>query len=402
MKVINKSKHRYPEKVAVVGSGPAGLACAYHLAIRGYPVTIFESEKIPGGMMTLGIPKYRLPRDVIQNDIQRIKNIGVRIKTGITVGKDITFDQLKRQGFQAIYLAVGAWKEVPLKIEGSNLQGILSSLSFLKQVNLNGIGKKSISLAGKKVAVIGGGNAAIDAARTAIRLGAEEVKIIYRRAKEDMPAIPDEISEAEQEGVTFHFYLNPISIKGESGKVTQIQCVKMRPGEFDLSGRRKPIATEEIISFPVDLVISAIGAQPDVDNLAKTIGLTVDETGCIKINPRTFETNIPGVFAGGDVVRSAGTVIEAISDGEQGAISIARYLRKENLVENRFVIKGERKEVAYFDPAAEVKECYRPSYGKIAIQNRKNNFNEVIRGYTRAAAMFEANRCLRCDRKENK
>ncbi|MFB3895331.1 MAG: FAD-dependent oxidoreductase [bacterium] len=402
LKVINKSKDTYPEKVAVVGSGPTGLACAYHLATRGYPVTIFESEKVAGGMMTLGIPEYRLPRDVVKKDIQRIQDTGVKIKTGITVGKDISINQLKKQGYKAIYLGISSWKEVPLKIQGNELDGVIGSLSFLKQVNINSNGKKKMSLAGKKVAVIGGGNAAMDAARTALRLGALEVNVVYRRTKEDMPAIVDEIIDAEKEGVKFHFFLNPLSIKGKNGKVTHLQCLKMKAGEFDLSGRRKSIPDNETVSFAVDLVIAAIGAQPDSSKLKKAVGLNVNEGGSIEINPRTYLTNIPGVFAGGDVVRSAGTVVEAMADGEQGAISIDRYLRGQDLLKDRFIIKGDRKEVAYIDPAAEVKETHRPTHISIAIPKRKNNFNEVEQGYVRAAAMFEANRCFRCDRKESK
>ncbi|MDD5131894.1 MAG: FAD-dependent oxidoreductase [bacterium] len=410
VKIEKYTGKQLKEKVAVIGSGPAGLSCAYQLAKRGYQVTVFEADRKPGGMLTLGIPEYRLPKEVVKREIKRITDLGVKIKTNTALGKEISLKKLKDQGFKVVYLAIGAWKEAALGIPGTELVGFLGSLNFLKDYNSERIkkmhgayalmkGKSKIVFTGKKVAVIGGGNAAMDVARTCRRLGADEVHVIYRRTKDAMPAIPEEVEEAEKEGVKFHFLLIPTTIKGQDNQVVSLECAYTRPGEFDLSGRRKPLATEEVFSLPVDIVISAIGGKPDIPEAVKK-ELGIKDTGALSVDRETLATNVPGVFAGGDLVSGGATVIEAIADGEKAAISIERSFKGEDLRKNRYVIKGQRRIVSDFDPSAEIKEKNRPQQAKVSMVKRLQAFTEVELGYSKKQALEEANRCLRCDRKE--
>ncbi len=404
-----KGKQR-TEKVAVIGSGPSGLACAYHLARRGYQPVVFESEQVVGGMLSLGIPEYRLPKDIVERDIKRIVKAGVKIKTGITFGKDITFSELKDKGFKAVYLSIGAWKESRLDIPGIDLLGFLGSLSFLKDYNCEKIkkiggnytiikGDNRIVVTGKRVAVIGGGSAAMDVARSCLRLGAAEVHVVYRRTKDAMPAIPEEVVEGEREGVKFHFLLIPNAIRGEDGRITELECLHTRPGEFDLSGRRKPVSTGEKFVLPVDIVISAIGGKPE--KLAFSgVSLAANDNGTVKTDKYSLATSLDGVFAGGDLVSGGGTVIESVADGERAAISIERYLTGADMQMDRFVIKGERKVVDYIDPLKEVKPKSRVSHAKLSMNKRLQAFTEVELGYAKSQACDEADRCLRCDRKE--
>jgi NADH-quinone oxidoreductase subunit F len=400
--------------VAIIGSGPAGLSAAYHLAKRGYQVTVYESEKVAGGMLTLGIPEYRLPKDIVDRDIKRLMSAGVKIKTGVHFGRDISLKELKDKGFQAVFLAIGAWKEVPLKIHGTDLFGFMGSLSFLKNYNTEKIVKikgvysivideeHNMPVTGQRVAVIGGGNAAMDVARTCLRLGASEVHVIYRRHKSDMPAIPEEVHECEKEGAKLHFLLVPNNIKGKFGKIQELECLHTKPGEFDATGRRKPVPTEEKFVLPVDIIISAIGGKPNCAELSKD-KLIMTDWDTVSVDKRTLATNIPWVFAGGDVVTGGGTVIESVADGEKAAISIDRYLqgkRGDELFKDRFVVKGERKVVSYIDPAKEVKEKARIKHAKLTMEKRLQAFTEVELGYTKSQAMEECDRCLRCDKKE--
>ncbi|MCX5713291.1 MAG: FAD-dependent oxidoreductase, partial [Candidatus Omnitrophica bacterium] len=316
----------------------------------------------------------------------------------------------RKKGFKSFYLAVGAWKETELKIPGTNLTGFMGSLSFLKDYNAQRIkkvrgmyctikGKEQIVFTGKKIAVVGGGSAAMDVARTCVRLGAYQVHVIYRRTKDAMPAIPEEVHEAEKEGVKFHFLLIPTAIKGENGRVSVIECFYTQPGEFDSSARRQPVATDKKFILPVDIIISAIGGKPILPkDLSKELIFT--DRGTLSVDPVSLQTNIKDIFAGGDMVTGGSTVIDSIAQGEKAAISIDRFLRGKDLYKERFVIKGERKEVSYIDPSVEVKTEHRPIQAKLSMGKRLQAFGEVELGYSKSQAVFEANRCLRCDRKE--
>jgi NADPH-dependent glutamate synthase beta subunit-like oxidoreductase len=309
------------KKVAIIGSGPAGLTVASELAKKGHRVTVFEALHEPGGMLRKCIPEYRLPKQVLQKDIQFIKDLGVEIKSDVAIGKNLSFDALKREENKAIFIGVGAHKSQNLKIESGDLKGVINALDFLWNVNC---GEKTEI--GKSVAVIGGGNVAIDAAKTALRLGADEAIILYRRSREEMPANPWEIKEAEDEGVKIEFLVAPKKISGENGRVSGIECVRMQLGEPDESGRKKPIPIEgSAFTQKVDMVILAIGEAPDLEFLPKEIELNDD--GTIWVNPITMETSMQGVFAGGDAVTGPTTVIEAICAGKRAAESIEDYLK---------------------------------------------------------------------------
>jgi len=316
-----KASKNLGRKIAVIGSGPAGLTVAYELARKGHKVTIFEALPEPGGMLRKCIPEYRLPKQVLAKEVQFIKDLGVEIKTGVTVGKDLSFDDLSKEGFKAIFIGSGAHKSQKLKIEGGDLKGVVHALDFLWSVNC---GEKMEI--GKNVVVIGGGNVAVDAAKTALRLGANEVTILYRRSIEEMPANPWEVKEAENDGVKIEFLVAPKKILGENGKVSAVECVRMQLGEPDESGRRKPIPIEgSEFTRETDMVILAIGETPDLEFLPKEVELNEDST--VWVNPITMETNLQGVFAGGDTVTGPATVIEAIRAGKCAAESIENYLK---------------------------------------------------------------------------
>ena len=309
-------------RVAVIGSGPAGLTAAYELAEKGFPVTVFESMPKPGGMLQKCLPAYRLPKDVLDAEIEHVKDLGIQFRTNTTVGKDLTIEKLRQEGFKAIFIATGAHKSRELNVEGCNLEGVMHALEFLKEAN---IGKAKV---GEKVVVIGGGNVAVDAARTALRMRAKEVAIFYRRSREEMPANSWEVREAEIEGVKIQFLVSPQKILGKDGRVTALECIKMSLGELDESGRRAPLPVEgSEFRVESEMIILAIGEMPDLTFLPKEIEIT--ETGTIAVDPFTMETSVPGVFAGGDVVSGPATVVEAIVAGKRAASSIERYLKGE-------------------------------------------------------------------------
>jgi NADPH-dependent glutamate synthase beta subunit-like oxidoreductase len=308
-------------KIAVIGSGPAGLTVAYELARKRYKVTIFETLPEPGGMLRKCIPEYRLPKQVLTKEIQLLKNLGVKIKTSITIGKDLNFEDLWKEGYKAIFVGVGAHKSQELRIESGDLKGIMHALDFLWIVNSG----EKVEI-GKNVAVIGGGNVAMDAAKTVLRNGAKKVTILYRRSREEMPANPWETKEAEDEGVRIEFLVAPKRVLGKDGKVSAIECVRMQLGELDASGRRKPIPIEgSEFTKEADMVILAIGEVPDLKFLPNDIEL--NEDGTVWVNPITMETSLQGVFAGGDAVTGPASVIEAIRAGKRAAESIENYLK---------------------------------------------------------------------------
>jgi heterodisulfide reductase subunit A len=308
-------------KTAIIGSGPAGLTVAYELSRKGHPVTVFETLPELGGMLRKGIPEYRLSKQVLAKEIRFIKDIGVEAKTGVEIGKDLCFDGLKKEGYRAIFIGVGAHKSQNLKVEGQDLEGVVHALDFLWDSNF---GKKT--KIGKNVVVIGGGNVAVDAARTALCLGASEATILYRRSKEEMPANLWEAKEAEGQGVKIEFLVSPKKILGEKGKVCAIECIRTQLGEPDETGRRKAVPIEgSEFKREADMVILAIGEAPDLRFLPKDVDLNEDGTVCV--NPVTMETSLQGVFAGGDAVTGPASVIEAIRDGKRAAVSIENYLK---------------------------------------------------------------------------
>jgi len=309
------------EKIAVIGSGPAGLTVAYELAKKGHNVTIFEALPEPGGMLRKCIPEYRLPKKVLAKEIQLIKDLGVKIKTSIAIGKNLNFVDLRKEGYKTIFIGSGAHKSQELKIEGGDLKGVVHALDFLWSVNCG----EKVEVE-KNVVVIGGGNVAMDASKTALRFGAAEVTILYRRSREEMPANPWEVKEAEDEGVKIEFLAAPKKILEENGKVSAIECVHMQLGEPDESGRRKPTPIEgSEFTRETNMVILAIGETPNLEFLPKEIEL--NEDGTVWVNPITMETSLSGVFAGGDAVTGPASVIEAIRAGKRAAESIENYLK---------------------------------------------------------------------------
>ena len=319
-KMLNQTGKPYPEKIAVIGAGPAGLSCAYYLAVKGYPVTVFEKEKLLGGMLTLGIPSFRLDRDVVNAEINILRELGVEFKTGVQVGKDVTIQQLRQEGFKAFYLGIGASKGMAVGCKGDDLPGVFTGIDFLKAVNLGE--KPGI---GNNVAVIGGGNVAIDVARTAVRLGAKSVTIVYRRGRDEMPAADDEIAEAEEEGVKFMFLASPVEICGK-GKAQELKVELMELGEADAKGRRKPAGTGKFQSVPVSSVISAIGQLVDMGGIDAGTNMQFSRKGTVYVDSLSYQTGEPDIFAGGDVVTGPRFAIDAIAAGKEGAISIHRFV----------------------------------------------------------------------------
>jgi NADH-quinone oxidoreductase subunit F len=325
------------KKVAVIGAGPAGLTAAYELAKKGYPVTVFEASQHAGGMLRKCIPEFRLPKNTVDAEIEQIKRTGVEIQTETTLGRDLSFGDLWQKGYKAIFVSVGAHKTRKLGVEGESLKGVFDALDFLRLTNE----EKDIDV-GKKVVVIGGGNVAIDSARTALRSGATEATILYRRSMEEMPANPYEMKEAEQEGVKITFLVAPKRILGQNGHVSGVECVKMELGEPDESGRRspKPIEGSEF-TVVTDSVILAIGEAPDVSFLPKEIDVTEGST--VAVDPFSVITSQPGVFAGGDCVSGPATVIEAIIAGKKAADCIHQYLRGEKPQETEQALEEREK-----------------------------------------------------------
>lgn len=321
-KMLNQTGKPYTEKIAVIGAGPAGMSCAYYLAVKGYPVTVFEKEQMLGGMLTMGIPSFRLDKAVVNAEIEVLRELGVEFKTGVEVGKDVTLPQLREQGYKAFYLGIGASKGAPVGCPGDDLPGVFTGIDFLRAVNL---GEKPEL--GNSVAVIGGGNVAIDVARSAVRLGAEEVTIVYRRSRDELPAADDEIAEAEEEGVRFLFLAAPVEISG-SGRASELKLERMELGEPDARGRRKPVGTGKFETIKVSAVISAIGQRIDMSGIDKGTGLQFAKNGAVIADPVTYQTAEADVFAGGDVVTGPKFAIDAIAAGKEGAVSIHRFVHK--------------------------------------------------------------------------
>ena len=389
--VSKKKKIDFQKKyVAVIGSGPAGLTAANDLIRLGYGVTIFEALPVAGGMLTVGIPPYRLPRNIIQAEIDSVKNLGVKIQTNTKIND---LNELLQKGYNSVFIAAGAHKSLKLNIPGEDeFEGILDCLAFLKKTNLGDRTKP-----GKKVLVIGGGNAAIDSARTAIRLGADKVHIVYRRSKKEMPADEAEIYEAEFEGVKINYLATPVKILGKNNKVTGMECIKMRLGEPDESGRRRPIPIKDTeFTIEADVIISAISQKPDLSFLTENHGFNLSRWDTFEVDAETLATNKPGIFAGGDVVTGPNTVIDAIQAGHIAAKSINNYLSGRDLKESE--VKDEilerRLNLAIGGKVIEKEEHIH--IPKLSLKKRKLSFDEVELGLSDKQATDEAGRCLRC------
>jgi len=372
------------KKVAIVGSGPAGLTAAYYLAKLGHSVTVLEALPEPGGMMRFGIPDYRLPKDTLRAEIKEIEDIGVAIKTNTRID---SIDSLFQDDYNAVFVAIGAHQGVKIGVEGEDSPRVIEGIDLWREVSLG----RKVEL-GNRVAVIGGGNAAIDSARTALRLGVKEVDIIYRRTQAEMPASPEETKEAIAEGVQIHYLLAPSRIISQNGQV-ELECTRMELGAIDSSGRRRPEPikdSEFIMSY--DTVIAAIGQRPEIP---EQFSLDAGRGNVIQVDPDTLATNRDGVFAGGDAVTGPASVIEAIAAGRQAAISIDKYLGGNGILDETLAPPEE--ELA---PLEEAEEKRRPKMPTLPIEKRLADFRQVELGYSEEMAIEEAQRCLRCDLEE--
>jgi len=375
------------KKVAIVGSGPAGLTAGYYLARLGHKVTVFEALPVAGGMMRVGIPRYRLPAEVLDNEIKEIENAGVEIKLNSWVE---SLDELFEQGYEAIFVGMGAHRGIEMGIEGETTAGIIDGVDFLRKVNLG----EKIEV-GQKVAVIGGGNVAIDAARTALRLGAKEVTILYRRTRAEMPASDEEIEEALEEGVNIVYLAAPVRAMSLDGRL-KVESIRMQLGKVDASGRRRPVPIEGSEFADVyDTMIKAIGQE---SVLPDKFGLSAGRGGRVKVDPDTLATSMEGVYAGGDVVTGPASVIEAIAAGRQAAISIDKYLGGEGNIDE--VLAPPEEEVSAFDIEEVEGEKYRPPLKMLPLAERVTCFAKVVLGFDEEKAIEETKRCLRCDLEE--
>lgn len=386
LKLIQQPEHYYDEKVAVIGGGPAGLTAAHDLALLGYSVTVFEAQNVLGGMLSEGIPQYRLPKDVVKEEIDFILSLGVEVKTGLSLGRDFTIEGLLKD-YQAVFLAIGSQKSLFPKCNGVELSGIIPAVEFLKQVS-----RGQRPLLGKRVVVVGGGHTATDAARTSLRLGSSEVTIIYRRTLDEMPAGREEVEDAEREGVKISYLTAPVEFLGNRN-VQKVRCIEMRLGELDESGRRRPVPIENSeFEIDADTVILAIGYIPEVDAL-KDSRLILSKNGTVVVKDKTGVTNLRGVFGGGDVVSGPLSVIEAIAAGKKAADAIHRYFH--NIPNKEF---EEPLAFRSLDDSVVrlINKSIRQKMPTLPIEKRINSFAEVELGYNWDEAVREAQRCLLC------
>jgi len=385
-KITGKGK-----KVAVIGGGPAGLTAAHYLALSDYSPVIFEAQRVAGGMLTLGIPEYRLPRDTLQHEITAIEKMGVELHLKTPVGNGLTFDKI-RQDHEAVFVATGAHVDLKMGIPGEDSKGVYESLTFLRQINLG----EKVSL-GKKVAVVGGGNTAIDATRVALRMGAE-VTILYRRTRKEMPADDMEIEEALNEGAILEYLVAPVKVLTSGGKLTGVECIRMELGEPDSSGRRRPEPVEDSeFEIELDNLIVAVSGKPDLGFLGEDHGLSISKWNTLDVHPYTQMTNLEGVFAGGDVVTGPWMVIDAIGAGKRAAAHMELFLNGEEVVPQYAVTIPNMEAVEALELTDEDMHLTRPDMPTMEVEKRLRDFAEVELGYTKEMAKKEARRCLRCD-----
>lgn len=397
---IKKERER-SEKVAIIGAGPAGLSCAYYLAKKGYKVTIFERLSEPGGMAAVGIPDYRLPRNILRREVEIIQNLGVEIRYNTQVGKDITISQMLEQGYKAIFIAVGAQTNMPMGIEGEDkgYEGFIPGVYYLLEINLG----RDPYPEGKKVVVVGGGNVAIDCVRSSFRIGKTDVNLVYRRTKKEMPADPVEVHDAEEEGVKFHYLCNPVRIIEKDDRVVGVECIRMELGEPDESGRRRPVPIKGSEFFiETDILIPAIGQAIDLSFLEEKDGIRTTKRSTIEVDGKTFMTSREGIFSAGDCVTGPDVLVRAAGHGKRAAEKIDLFIqgmevkesedeRLEALVEKIGVYNKDEK-------IGLIGGQKRALLRMLPPEKRKWVFDEVEEGYSIPEAQREAERCLRCVR----
>ena len=389
-KLCNQIGRPYTEKIAVIGAGPAGMSCAYYLANKGYPVTVFDRNPVPGGMLTLGIPGFRLEKDVLNAEIDILREMGVEFRCGVEVGKDITIEQLRAQGYKGFYVAIGAQKSARLGVAGEELTGVYGGVDFLRAVNLG-----EQPAVGKRCAVIGGGNVAMDVCRSAVRLGADETYVLYRRSEAELPADPEEVREAMEEGVQFRFLTAPVEILGADGKVTGIRVERMALGEPDEKGRRKPVGTGEFETIALESVIGAIGQTVDWGTL-DTGALTTTKKGTAEADALTYQTAQPDIFVGGDCYTGPKFAIDAIAAGKEAAISLHRFVHPGQTLtagRDRRVYRSLDKEHVLLETAGFDKD-HRQMPGYNAAKAR--TFSDARVTFTEEQVKKECARCLGC------
>jgi len=388
--IPEKNETTSDKKVAVIGAGPAGLTCAYHLNINGYNVDVFEAENKSGGMLRTAIPGFRLPKNSLEQDLSYINRCGIKIKTGVKFGKDFSFEELKEQGYKAIFLGIGAQKANQIGIEGENLNGIYSGIDFLKKINT----KKRIRI-GKQVVVIGGNKTAVYSARTALRLGVDKVTLIFEKTKDDMSVTHSEFMTAVEEGIDFQYLVKPVEFSGTK-RVNKIKCFKPKLGESRETQNEKMNKEQSLFEIDADTVIIAQGQKPDIDGIDFHESIEINEEGYIKVDPDTLETGFKGIFAGGDLIEGEKSAINAIASGKKAAGAIIAYLEEkiysepiryqtsEHIITPEEVITGKErifaKNVSPF----------------LYIKERVTNFNEIDQGFDDYTAIKEAERCLMC------
>ena len=400
-RAMSEGRYNNPEKapdngrkVCIIGAGPAGLTTAYYLALKGYRITIIESLPMAGGMMMVGIPRYRLPREVIDREVAMIEDLGVEFRYNTRLGKEVTIEELRDEGFKAFFVAIGAHASFKMRVPGEDhFAQVLDAIDFLRRVALG-----DHHTPGKKVAVIGGGNVAMDAARTCIRLGCEEVAVVYRRSRNDMPANPEEVEQAEEEKIRFSFLTVPVAIEGENGRVSALHCLRTELGPEDESGRRRPVPVEgSDFSFDVDAVIPAIGQTVDKAGLEHLGGLEWSRRNTINVDRASMGTAADGLFAAGDVVTGPATVVEAIGGGKRAAEAIDRYF--EEIPQPKMPsVPARRQRLECLEVPASIKMALnRPAMQTLGDDRRRVTFQQVELGLSEQSAREEAKRCLRCD-----